>query len=201
MNFTMFFLFSVLFFSLLQFADSSKNGKVNQNCGSKKKAAECTALICPSSRCQKRLCIVSGGVDQVTAIAVSILCVLLLLVAAVFVTIKCVRSRQRNNRDSLKSENLSVQNKYSFSRRGVPGPPKTMPPFPPFPSINGYVEQNEYDYCEIDNLRGGDNPMEVTARGEVSTDGDYLTPNPPLGKPNFPPPHVPESPPKQLYAK
>lgn len=69
----------------------------------------------------------------------------------------------RNNRDSLKSENLSVQNKYSFSRRGVPGPPKTMPPFPPFP-INGYVDENEYDYYEIDNLRGKDNPTEVTAR-------------------------------------
>jgi hypothetical protein len=67
----------------------------------------------------------------------------------------------RNNRDSLKSENLSVPNKYSFSRRGVPGPPKTMPPFP---SMHGYVEQNEYDYCEIDNLRGEDNPMKVTAR-------------------------------------
>lgn len=89
MNFTMFFLFSVLFVSFLQFAgklkiltyqkrfnciplkiDSSKNSLVNQNCGSKKKAAECTTLTCPSSRCQKRLCIVSGGVDQVTAIAV-----------------------------------------------------------------------------------------------------------------------------------
>lgn len=59
-------------------------------------------------------------------------------------------------------------NQYFFNRRRVPEPQKTMPPFPPFP-INGHVDENEYDeyeynYCDIDNLRGKDNPMEVTTR-------------------------------------
>ncbi|EFX67860.1 hypothetical protein DAPPUDRAFT_260994 [Daphnia pulex] len=71
-----------------------------------------------------------------------------------------------------------------------------MPPFPPFPTDddNVYEDMYMYEYCDTGNLRGKDNPMKVTPEGEVSTGGDYETPNPPLGKPNFPPPHVPDSP-------
>jgi hypothetical protein len=73
----------------------------------------------------------------------------------------------RRDRGSLKSENPSVSNQYIFGRRQspqVPGPPKTMPPFPPFPTDddNVYEDMYMYEYCDTGNLRGKDNPMKVT---------------------------------------
>lgn len=73
----------------------------------------------------------------------------------------------RRDRGSLKSENPSVNNQYIFGRRQsphVPGPPKTMPPFPPFQTDddNVYEDMYMYEYCDTGNLRGKDNPMKVT---------------------------------------